>query len=249
MKKAANPPARRRTRLRNDTRSLLRSRPLQAVLVAVAGMQVVAVGSGHALHDDAQRSIAEMARMQTAPAQVMPAVQAARPAKTVKKARSETAVAVKKPVVRRDRAAEELAEKYRDRGYKVSPALARSIQRAAAANRIPAEIAFGLVRAESGFRTSATSPVGAIGLTQLMPATARIFKRGITRSDLRDPETNLRIGFRYLRELMDKYEGDTELALTAYNRGPGTVDRVLRRGGDPDNGYADMVLGRRRSHR
>ena len=91
--------------------------------------------------------------------------------------------------------------------------------------------------------------MGAIGLTQLMPATARWLERGTTRSDLRNPEVNLRIGFRYLRSLIDRYEGDTDLALLAYNRGPGTVDRVLKRGGNPDNGYADMVKGRRNTHR
>jgi soluble lytic murein transglycosylase-like protein len=233
MKKTATPP-RRRTRLHNDTRSLLRSRPLQAVLATVAAMQVVAVGSGKALHNDQPRSLAEMAmRMRaSAPAGVMPAVLAAPP------------VTVRKAGTRHEHVAEELAAKYRDRGFKVTPALARAIKKAADANRIPAELAFGLVRTESGFKNTATSPVGAIGLTQLMPATARMFQRGITRSELRNPEVNLRIGFRYLRELMDKYDGDTELALTAYNRGPGTVDRVLKRGGDPDNGYADMVLGR-----
>ncbi|HEX8245677.1 MAG TPA: lytic transglycosylase domain-containing protein [Longimicrobium sp.] len=250
MKKTATPP-RRRTRLHNDTRSLLRSRPLQAVLVTVAAMQVVAVGSGKALHNDEPRSLAEMAmRMRaSAPAGVMPAVLAAPPATALRKARSEAVATVRKSGTRHDRMAEELAAKYRDRGFKVTPALARAIKKAADANRIPAELAFGLVRTESGFKNTATSPVGAVGLTQLMPATARMFQRGITRSDLRNPEVNLRIGFRYLRELMDKYDGDTELALTAYNRGPGTVDRVLKRGGDPDNGYADMVLGRRRSHR
>ncbi len=127
--------------------------------------------------------------------------------------------------------------------------LARQIHAAAVANRIDPKVAFGLVHAESGFRNHATSPVGAIGLTQLMPATARWLQRGVTRSDLRNPDVNLRIGFRYLRDLIDKYEGDTELALTAYNRGPGTVDRVLKRGGNPDNGYADMVMGRRTRHR
>jgi hypothetical protein len=66
---------------------------------------------------------------------------------------------------------------------------------------------------------------------------------GVTRAQLRDPETNLRIGFKYLRYLIDKYEGDEKLALLAYNRGPGTVDRALRQGRNPDNGYADFVYG------
>jgi soluble lytic murein transglycosylase-like protein len=252
MKKAANHPARRRTRLNNDTRALLRSRPLQAALVAVAAAQVVAVGSGKALHDTGPRTLTEMAlRMQAAPVQVMPAVLAT-PPKTLGKMMAEAGAGLKKSAPEaqvHDAAAEELAAKYRDRGFKVSASLARSIRTAAEANDIPAEIAFGLVRTESGFKNSATSPVGAIGLTQLMPATARLFQRGITRSDLRNPEVNLRIGFRYLKELIEHYDGDTELALTAYNRGPGTVDRVLKRGGDPDNGYADMVMGRRNAHR
>jgi len=55
-------------------------------------------------------------------------------------------------------------------------------------------------------------------------------------------ETNLRVGFRYLRYLIDKYDGNVRLALTAYNRGPGTVDRLLRQGRNPDNGYAGKVL-------
>ena len=102
---------------------------------------------------------------------------------------------------------------------------------------------YGLVRAESSFRNSSTSPVGAVGLTQLMPKTASWLQPGVTRTELRDPATNLRIGFKYLRQLIDKYEGDQRRALLAYNRGPGTVDRELRNGRKPYNGYADFVNG------
>ncbi len=143
-----------------------------------------------------------------------------------------------------------LAAAYRSKGYHVSESLARTIVEAARENGIDPEIAFGLVRAESGFRTSATSRVGAVGLTQLMPSTARWLEPGVTRGELRDPETNVRIGFQYLRSLIDRFQGDVDLALTAYNRGPGTVDRVLKRGGNPDNGYADFVrTGKRGRHR
>jgi soluble lytic murein transglycosylase-like protein len=83
--------------------------------------------------------------------------------------------------------------------------------------------------------------VGAIGLTQLMPRTARWMGPGISTRDLRNPEVNVRIGLAYLRYLLDRYDGDLHLALLAYNRGPGTVDGVLRRGGDPDNGLVGMV--------
>jgi soluble lytic murein transglycosylase-like protein len=128
--------------------------------------------------------------------------------------------------------------------FGLSRELAEDIYDTAAANEIEPEVAFGLVRAESSFKNTSTSPVGAVGLTQLMPKTADWLEPGVTRSQLRDPETNLRIGFKYLRQLIDKYEGDTDLALLAYNRGPGTVDREIRNGRNPDNGYADFVRGR-----
>jgi len=120
--------------------------------------------------------------------------------------------------------------------------LAVKIHEAARDEDIEPHVAFGLVKAESSFRTAARSPVGALGLTQVMPATARWMVPGTTRNDLLDPEKNLRIGFKYLRYLYDKYDGDERLALTAYNRGPGTVARALSRGQNPENGYADMVL-------
>jgi soluble lytic murein transglycosylase-like protein len=128
------------------------------------------------------------------------------------------------------------------REFSVPLTLAKDIHTAALEEKVSPRVAFGLVKAESSFRTSAVSPVGAVGLTQLLPSTARWLVPGTTRSDLMKPETNLRVGFRYLRYLLDKYDSDEKLALTAYNRGPGTVDRVLKRGGDPDNGYAEKVL-------
>jgi soluble lytic murein transglycosylase-like protein len=131
-------------------------------------------------------------------------------------------------------------ERYKE--YSIPRDLAEDIYDIALEEDIDPDVAFGLVRTESAFKNSATSHVGAIGLTQLMPATARWIKKDVTVRDLRDSKTNLRIGFKYLNDLMQKYDGDTELALLAYNRGPGTVDRVLKRGGNPDNGYPDMVL-------
>lgn len=142
-----------------------------------------------------------------------------------------------------ERQARELAQRYRLEGYRVSPELAESITEAAVEHGIDLDIAFGLVRAESSFRNAATSPVGAVGLTQLMPSTARWVQPGVSRSALRDPETNLKIGFKYLRYLLEKYDGNEDLALLAYNRGPGTVDRELKRGRDPNNGYASFVRG------
>ena len=127
------------------------------------------------------------------------------------------------------------------RAYRLTPEMAGVIYDAAVVYDIDPEIAFGLVRAESSFRNAATSRVGAVGITQLMPRTARWMQPGVSNSALRDPSVNADIGFRYLRYLLDKYDGDERLALLAYNRGPGTVDRILRRGGNPDNGYVRMV--------
>jgi soluble lytic murein transglycosylase-like protein len=142
----------------------------------------------------------------------------------------------------REVAIQESMERYSE--YNLSRDLAETIHDAAAEAGIDPEIAFGLVRAESSFRNTATSVVGAVGLTQLMPRTAAWMEPGITTSQLRDPATNLRVGMKYLNYLMKKYNGNEDLALLAYNRGPGTVDRALKRGANPDNGYADFVRGK-----
>ena len=78
-----------------------------------------------------------------------------------------------------------------------------------------------------------------------MPSTARWLDRSMTTPGrIMEPERNLRVGFGYLRQLVEKYDGDLSLALLAYNRGEGAVDRDLRSGRDPENGYTRMVLGR-----
>lgn len=127
--------------------------------------------------------------------------------------------------------------------------LAERIEDIALAEGIEPEVAFGLVRAESEFNRRAVSPVGAVGLTQLMPSTARYFQAGVSREQLFDRDTNLRIGFRYLATLLRQYDGDLELALLAYNRGPERVNQLLRAGRTPHNGYVEMVLGRRAARR
>jgi soluble lytic murein transglycosylase-like protein len=131
------------------------------------------------------------------------------------------------------------------RRYRISADLARTIHTAAEDVGIDPELGFRLVRAESGFNPRARSRAGALGLTQLMPSTARwLDSQMTTPARIMDPERNLRVGFGYLRQLLEKYDGDLSLALLAYNRGEGAVDRDLRRGRDPENGYTRMVLGR-----
>lgn len=80
-----------------------------------------------------------------------------------------------------------------------------------------------LVRAESAFDPRAVSRKGARGLMQLMPATARRF--GVGPEDIFDPVRNLEAGVRYLRWLLDRFDGELHLALAAYNAGEGTVER------------------------
>jgi soluble lytic murein transglycosylase-like protein len=127
--------------------------------------------------------------------------------------------------------------------YNIDEDLAHDIYDVAQEEGIEPKLAYGLVKTESSFRPRVQSNVGARGLTQVMPRTARWLVPGTKPEDLYDRRTNLKLGFRYLNQLIDKYRGDVRLALLAYNRGPGTVDRILKGGGDPNNGYADKVMG------
>lgn len=125
--------------------------------------------------------------------------------------------------------------------YRIAADLASNIVDVASAEGIDPELAFRLVKLESDFNAHATSPVGAIGLTQVMPATANFYIKGITRDGLYDPNTNLRVGFRYLRGLVKEYKGNVGLALLVYNRGPVAVERARAEGDNPSNGY-DRIL-------
>jgi soluble lytic murein transglycosylase-like protein len=101
-----------------------------------------------------------------------------------------------------------------------------------------------LVWQESRWREGAVSPVGARGLAQLMPGTAR--EMGVNPDD---PLANLEGGARYLRQQLDRFDGDVEKALAAYNAGPGRVEKA---GGIPrireTQTYVAAVMGRLADH-
>jgi soluble lytic murein transglycosylase-like protein len=135
------------------------------------------------------------------------------------------------------------------RRYGVARELAQKIVDMALAEGIDPELGFRMIRVESGFKTTARGARGAAGLLQLMPSTARTVDRNVdTRTKLLDPATNLRVGFRYLHQMIERYDGDVRLGVLAYNRGEIAVDRALKSGRDPENGYSHKVLGTRGSH-
>jgi soluble lytic murein transglycosylase-like protein len=97
------------------------------------------------------------------------------------------------------------------------------ITRAAERVGLPPEIVHSVARAESAYRPNAISPKGAIGLMQLMPGTAAALN-----ADPHDPAQNADAGALYLRQLLERYDGDphqVSKAIAAYNAGPGAVDR------------------------
>jgi soluble lytic murein transglycosylase len=106
-------------------------------------------------------------------------------------------------------------------------------------------LALGIIRQESSFDTTTISPVGALGLMQLMPETAAQTAKslGLRRlpSLTGDPAVNMRLGTAYLHELMDQFDGCTPLAVAAYNAGPGRVGEWLGSNGDPRTGGVEMI--------
>lgn len=133
------------------------------------------------------------------------------------------------------------------RRYEIDRELAMNITRHALEAGIDPELAFRLIRVESVFKVSARGRQGALGLMQLMPGTARSLDRSLdTEREILDPDNNLRTGLNYLRQMIERYD-DVRLGVLAYNRGEVSVDRALRRGVDPENGYSHKVLGTRGS--
>lgn len=102
---------------------------------------------------------------------------------------------------------------------------------AAEANQLDMSLLHAVIAAESGFNPSAVSPKGAVGLMQVMPATAQRYglandRGGTVSAKLTDPKTNIHTGARYLRDLINMFPGQLELAVAAYNAGEGAVQKA-----------------------
>lgn len=121
--------------------------------------------------------------------------------------------------------------------FEVSPRykqVRHQLREAAGAHGVDFDLLRAVISAESGFDPQAVSPKGAIGLMQVMPATAQRWglagdARTPLEKKLTDTRTNLRIGTRYLRHLIDLFPGRLDLALAAYNAGEGAVQRAGNR--------------------
>jgi soluble lytic murein transglycosylase-like protein len=125
-------------------------------------------------------------------------------------------------------------------------AVARTIVAEAKRHALEPSLVLAVMHVESRFYNFAVSPVGAMGLMQVMPETGaelaeRLGVRWVGPQTLFDPTTNVRLGVAYLRELSDRY-GSLMTALAAYNWGPGRIDRRLRLGTAVPEQYPSLVF-------
>lgn len=180
---------------------------LSATLAASAGEYVV-LSNGFRIHADSHTAEGALVRLQTS--QGVIEIQASTVAAFEKEDYTPPPPAPPKP-----------PDPIPDVQSRLTPQ--EMITRAAIQAGLPPAIVHSVAKAESGYQTDALSPKGAIGLMQLMPATAAELN-----VDPHDPAQNAEAGARYLRDLLLKYENDphqVSKAVAAYNAGPGAVDK------------------------
>jgi len=219
---SSDPLVERRTGLR-DRRKTVRSLAFGLLCLGVAAPASAQIYSWH----DANGNLVVSNRQQNSPAEARssslpPAVAAPKAeAVTVPKAeavaapRAEAVAALNAEMVRSARyAAPERIRVFDD-----------LISEHSRNHGIRADLVRAVVQVESAFDPRARSPKGALGLMQLMPATARLYSV----LDAFNPAENIRGGVAYLRSLLDRYQNNEELALAAYNAGPGAVDKYSQK--------------------
>ncbi len=114
----------------------------------------------------------------------------------------------------------------------------------AASAGISPSLAYAVMRSESSFNPAATSPVGARGLMQLMPETAAkmLREKGFSAERLYDPELNIRLGTRHLKDLMQQYKGNLVAVIASYNAGGHNVNRWLKSyAGLPEDEFIESI--------
>ena len=131
--------------------------------------------------------------------------------------------------------------------------LARTIVEESRRHAIDPGLVLAVIHVESRYDAYVVSPVGAMGLMQILPSTGEELaaREGIVwrgPQTLFDPIVNVRLGVAYLKELTDRYD-DTAMALAAYNWGPGRIDRRLRRGTPMPKVYPALVFEAYTAHR
>ncbi|MBJ6724100.1 lytic transglycosylase domain-containing protein [Geomesophilobacter sediminis] len=126
-------------------------------------------------------------------------------------------------------------------GIRYPLAFREPVVKNAAANGLPESLVYAIMYAESTFAPGAVSPVGAVGLMQIMPATADRISHGDS-ARLTRPELNIRLGTKHLKDLLKSNDGNLPLAVASYNAGSGNVKRWQRNFGDlPQDEFVENI--------
>ncbi|QXE92358.1 transglycosylase SLT domain-containing protein [Geomonas subterranea] len=115
------------------------------------------------------------------------------------------------------------------------------VARNAAAQAVPESLVYAVMRTESNYFPAALSPVGAVGLMQIMPSTAEAMSKGDSKR-LTSPDLNIKLGTRHLRDLLELYDRNLTLTVAAYNAGSGNVKRWQKAYGDlPQDEFVESI--------
>ncbi|WP_224982650.1 lytic transglycosylase domain-containing protein [Geomonas agri] len=115
------------------------------------------------------------------------------------------------------------------------------VAKSAAAHAVPESLVYAVMRTESNYFPAALSPVGAVGLMQIMPSTAEAMSKGDSKR-LTSPDLNIKLGTRHLKDLLELYDRNLTLTVAAYNAGSGNVKRWQKAYGDlPQDEFVESI--------